>query len=391
MKEKVKPRIAIYPVNKKLHTIYGSTVKLFNSNFDVKYNPEVQKYSNFVSKLSRNKLLKTMYQNYVRRFVTLNDVMKPDNKLSDEDVDIIFASNNIPPGNSPYVLDLEIVTALAGYNYRRLNKKLIKKALEHKRCRAIICWNQASKDSLLCFVKSSKIERKIHIIPFAIDPFPSKKKVGRVTRFLFVSSVNNPYDFEQKGGIIALEAYKKILEKNPNVEFVIRSNIPKWVKKKYSSLKGLKFVTNFLSDKEMEDLFISSDILLEPIPGISLVLECMKYSIPGVIFDFWCLPEMVLDKKTGFLVDSSSLLGKMENSAQYFDHSLNYLKLFNKHPVEKIISDFAEYALKLSLDKELLSKMKVSSNNLVASSGKYNLESRNASLLKLLNSLVKKH
>lgn len=390
MENNSKTKVAIYPINKKLHTIYGSTVKLLNNNFDVKYNPEVQKYSNFISKLSRNKILKTMYQNYVRRFITLNDVIKPDNKLNDEDVDLIFASNNIPPGKSPYVLDLEIVTALAGYNYRRLDKKFIKKELESNRCKAIICWNKASKDSLLGFVKSKKIEKKISIIPFGIDSSPIPKKTNKITRFLFVSSVNNPYDFEQKGGIIALEAYKKILEKNQNVEFVIRSNIPKWVQKKYSSLKGLKLVTNFLSDKEMEDLFVDSDILLEPVPGISLVLECMKYSIPGIIFDFWCLPEMVIHNKTGFLVDSSSLLGKMENSAEYFDHGLNYLKLFNKNPDENIVSEFAKHALKLSSDKELLLKMRNSSNNLVAPSGKYNLEVRNSNLLKILNNVVKK-
>jgi len=384
-----KAKIAIYPINKKLHSIYGSTIKLFNNNFDVKYKPEVQKYSNFISKLSRNKFLKTMYQNYVRRFITLNDIVKPDNKLDDKDIDLIFASNNIPPGKSPFVLDLEIVTALAGYNYRRLDKKLIKKELESSRCKAIICWNKASKDSLLGFIKSKKIEKKISIVPFAIDSSNIPKKLDDITSFLFVSSVNNPYDFEQKGGIIALEAYKKILEKNQNVEFVVRSNIPKWVQKKYSSLKGLKMVTNFLSDKEMEDLFVNSDILLEPVPGISLVLECMKYSIPGIIFDFWCLPEMVLDKKTGFLVDSSSILGKMEDGAEYFNHGLNYLRLFNKKPDENIVSKFADHALNLSYDKELLMKMRVSSNNLVAPSGKYNLESRNYNLMKILNNVVK--
>jgi len=47
----------------------------------------------------------------------------------------------------------------------------------------------------------------------------------------------------------------------------------------------------------MKELFLSSDVLLEPLPGMDLMIKCMEFGIPAVCFDYECPYEIIINKK----------------------------------------------------------------------------------------------
>jgi hypothetical protein len=79
----------------------------------------------------------------------------------------------------------------------------------------------------------------------------------------------------------------------------------------------------------MGKLFSNADILLEPVPGINLMLDCMNYKIPMIAFDYWVIPEMVTDCKNGLLVSSSIIFGDITNTENYLKNL--HLNLSNKN------------------------------------------------------------
>lgn len=400
-----KKKVALYPFNQKRHSVYTSTISLLKNNYDLFYNPETQVKSKIRKSFSQNYHLKYLYHKFVRPYFSVEDLKKvvslilgKDNYDSDilknNKFDLILASNSIPPGNTNYILDLEILNALSGYDSKRLNKEKIRKQLSDKRCKAIICWYDLCKKELLETIDCSKFKDKIKVIPFGFKSDKIAKnsnKNKKTTDLLFICSINNPQDFEQKGGIIALEVYKKLLESNKNITLTLRSYIPDWVKEKYSHLEGIRFIEKFLSDDEMKNLLINSDILLEPVPGLQLLMECMNYEIPVVSFDAWMIGELVKDNKTGFLIDGTRIFGSKDNIEKYTaDFNTNYFKLYTKSPDENIISRFTEKSSELIKNKSLRIRMGKNAKNLLSKKGPYSLDKYNKEIISLINNVLKK-
>lgn len=385
---KDRPAIAFYPFNEKKHSLYKPVIDLLGKNYRLIYNPKDIDKNNLFAKLARDRILKYIYHMFLAKFLSLNEIkslFKKSENLSEKvKCDLVWASNNIPDGKCDYILDLEIVSALSGYNYRLFNREKIKDELEKKRCKAIICWNQASKDSLINCVDCSNFLEKIKVIPFSIKSMRINKVKNDKIDFLFVSSINNPYDFEQKGGIIALQIYERIRLKYNNVCLNIRANVPKWIKDKYVKFKDINFIENKLSDDEMEKLFLKTDLLLVPVPGINLLLECMQYEIPVVCFDFWLLPEMVINGKNGYTLDSNYIFGDKNQEYYYFDHSRKYLKLFDRQENIKIINHFVQKYFEIIDKPGQLNKMAKFSKKMIGKNGKYSLERINKELLRVV-------
>ncbi|MEK6825659.1 MAG: glycosyltransferase [Nanoarchaeota archaeon] len=384
-----KKTIALYPFHHKRHSVYNSTIDFLSKQYTLLYNPVQNKQSEWFVKLSRSPRARAFYHKMIRPLFSLRDARTILSKEEDAggEYDLIFSANEIPPGEKPYVIEVENVISLSENDYYRLDKEKIRKEFSKERCKAIICWNDIAYQSLVKTIDCSSFIRKIYIIPFAIRSTPVQKNFSKKeVRLLFVSSINNPRDFEQKGGIIALEVYARLVKKYDNLRFIIRAHIPDWIQRKYEYLQGLIFQRKFLSQDAMNKLFIESDLLLEPIPGIQLLLECMNFAVPAVVFDFWMIPEMVIDGKNGYTVDCSSLLGSQKNMADYLrNHHLRYLQLYKKTFDEAIISEYALEIENLIVDPLLRKRMSKATKSLVNALGKYSLEKRNIHLLEVFN------
>lgn len=379
--------IALYPFKQRFHSIYNSTIELISKNYNLYYTPKISR----LPRIKNNKFTQKYYYFFVRivkKILNLLNIRKK-YKLDATNI-LLFCSNKLPPTKFDFILDLEIITALSYYDYNELDRKYIYSRLASEKCKAIICWNKASYVSLIKTIDCSSFKHKIKIIPFARNRSKIKKENSKEKiNFIFVSSINNTNDFETKGGLIALKAYSILTKKYKNIKFFVRSKVSKKIVDEYKNTPGLVFLTDELSDDKMKELFSSADILLEPIPGISLMLECMDYGIPAVSFNFWCIPEMIIDKKSGFLVNSSDIFKNINDTKNYMKtFNSKYKLLYDEKEYTSIIPKFVESAEKLISNPTLLKKMKKYQQKLIMGGGKYSLSKRNKQLIEVINSAI---
>jgi len=376
---RTKKTLTIYPFNQKFPTVYESTIELFSKRYNLNYYP--RKWSTFYQ-LKDNRFIRNSYY-FVMRI--LRKFLKNKPKISAEK-NLLFCFNQLPPQEFEFIIDLENVTGLANYDYSKIDKEYISKRLGNKKCKAIMCWNQASYEGLTKTIDCSKFKNKINVIPFGGDDSKLQKKHKKSLNFLFVSSVNNPISFETKGGLIALETYAKLAKKYKNIKFFVRANISKKLVKEYKDVPGLVFLTKYLSENKMKELFSYSDILLVPIPGIDLFSKCMEFGIPAVSFDYGVAYEIIDDNKTGFLIDSSKIF-KYRNNIEKLHNNENkyYQLLFKKEECLKFVPEFTKKSEILIKNKNLLNKMTKNQHSLVEDGGKYSLKKRNQKLIKLID------
>jgi len=380
--------IMVYPTNVKLHSLYNPTLKILCKKYNLVYNPiESREDKLLSSKIRKVYILRYLYHRFVRNFISFYKIKKYfSTPPIAENPDLILAINDFPPEDYDYILDLEKLTALSGYDYDSLDRNYIEKRFADRHCKAIIVWSDFVYNSLLKILDCSNFKDKIKVVPFTIKSGHIKKNLNKKQiRLLFVSSINNPYDFELKGGIILLDAFSQLLKKHPNLKLFIRAKLSDSIKKKCNLLGEINLIEDFLQDKQMGELFENSDILLEPLPGINLLLDCMEYSLPVVAFNYEFIPEMVEDSRGGFLVDCKSIFGDEKNIPHYLkNHYLNYLKLYKKSP-ENMIDEFALKTNLLIENPTLRKKMAIHLNSLVQDNGKYSLKKREKKLLGIID------
>ncbi len=377
----MKKTIALYPFNQKRHSIYGPTIDLLSREYILIYTPQETLAPGPLFRFLRKRYPRYIYLKFLRPFL-------PQKKPAEgafPPCDLIFASNSIP-SKGDYVLDLEIVTALGGYDYEKLDKKRLEREFSEKRCRAIICWNQASKESLLQTLACASFRHKISVIPFSINSTPVSREKHATVNLLFVSSLNNPLDLELKGGIIALETYALLKKDYPSLTLTVRSQVSEKIKKKYGCLDGLTIIDRPLSAAELEKLFSQTDILLEPVPGFGLLLDCMNFKIPAIIFDFWALPEMVHEGKNGFVVDSSILFGNKKYMPEYV-RTMNFrlLNLYESRIDQELLRTYVEKAKILIENEGLRKKMGDYAKSMLGLQGDYSLVKRDKKLLRVIH------
>lgn len=383
----MKKNLVIYPFNSRLHTIYNLTLDIFSKNYNLHYN--FLKKDNFY-KLKNNLFLKKIYYfiiPFIKKIKKRWARLQKETKINPEN-NLLFCFNELPPKEFDFILDLEIVTGMSGYEYDKLDKEYISERLTSNKCKAIICWNKSSYLSLTKTIDCSKFKNKIKIIPFSGEELNIKKVTKENINFLFVSSINNPDAFETKGGLIALEAYSILSKRHNNIKFFVRANIKEDIIKKYKDTPGLIFLKSYLSDKKMKELMLNSDILFEPIPGIELLLECMSFGIPAISFNFWCIEEMILNGKSGFLIDSSKIFGSKKNMEEYVKNTNeNYKKLYKVEECNKYVEEFVNKCEILIKNRKLLNKMREEQQSFVKIGGKHNMQKRSNNLINLINSV----
>jgi len=82
----------------------------------------------------------------------------------------LYCFNLLPPQGFDFILDLETVLGIVGYDYSKLDQKCkeyISDRLASEKCKAINCWNKAAYNDLIRVIDCSRFKKKINIIPFA--------------------------------------------------------------------------------------------------------------------------------------------------------------------------------------------------------------------------------
>jgi glycosyltransferase involved in cell wall biosynthesis len=210
----------------------------------------------------------------------------------------------------PWVVEVEYAGALAGINPAHLERfrGIVETTLGSRYCRRIILWSEAGKMSLLTDLHSQEFQHKCEVIHLAVPPkaFVKEHRNGRI-KLLFVGSGSSKGVFEWRGSGI-FEVFAALRKRYGNLEFVVRSDVPEYLKDRYGSLENLRIMDTPVPREVVEHEYESADIFIFPSYTTAplTMLEAMSYELPTVTIDAWANAEYVEDGRTGLVVPRSN-------------------------------------------------------------------------------------
>jgi len=282
-----------------------------------------------------------------------------------EDYDLIHCAHCLSNNkNKSWVADIESIWSMwiSGMN-TSLGRKKAKKILKRKNCKKILPWTEnTEKEFLKIFPELKyKLERVYPAVP--LKNIKRNKRNKRIT-ITFIGR-----DFRLKGGIIALESFKKIKKEHPALRLVCVSKIPSGIKKKYPEIE----IYDLLSHKKIEELFSETDIFLYPSLmdtfGFAL-LEAMSFGIPIIAAKTFLtnsLEEIITHKKNGYVVPFEFTHRDIEKKGR---------------EKEKAVNKIVEYLNKLIKNPSLRRKMSKECIEIIQN-GKFSIKQRNNKLSKI--------
>ncbi len=303
------------------------------------------------------------------------------------DVDIVFAMQQLIFAKIPWTVDLEFADALVGYGNIRTCGAIVRKSLSSPFCRKIMPWSNWSEKTLLLSMNCEDFKRKIEVVRPAVEPKKTCKRNKPNLRLLFVGS-NNPSNinnFELKGGFEVLEAFENLNQTYDEIELVVRSRVPPSAYEKYSKLKNIHFYPDPLKERELAELYASSDIFLFPSHsnlGVA-TLEAMSFGIPVIATSLYDVPEAISDMKTGILLNPHPKipyytwnLGPNHFDPHFFDGIRKYRPQLVKQIVDKTSLLIEDETLRQKLGREAREQTET---------GIFSMEYRNKQLETILN------
>lgn len=379
----------------RMHSLYKGLVMYPPSGYQ--FVTQGTSWDKASSAMSNINAIYSFQQRFLGRVIPVNLVKAYLERLKKppQGTDLTYATGHLVFRKEPWVVDLEFVTQLAGYNLGHFKryKKFIEKVLVSPYCKKIICWTEAGKKTVLANMDCQGFEHKVEVVPLAVPKKDFSKDYNnkKTTKLLFVGSANIPGEFEYKGGKEILEAFVILRQKYSNLELVIRSDIPQEIKAKYNGLDGLKLIDKIIPWGQLEQEFKSADIFLFPshsTPALA-ILDAMSYELPVITTCVWANPEMVEDGKTGFIIKKSEKVPYyVENFIPNWDYRLGSQFMKSIRATDsKVVEELAEKTSFLIENEELRRKMGKAGRQEI-DTGKFSIEKRNEKLKRIFDKAI---
>ncbi len=305
---------------------------------------------------------------------------------------LTYAVNHLVLRDEPWVLELpceHVTNVVGGFRHWRRFKGLIRRVLTAQNCRKIIVNIEASAKALEASLGTG-LAAKTTLVRWAVPKKRFAKSFDNTrVRLLFVNSANIPGQFDAKGGKEALEAFFLLRERYPNVEMVVRSDMPRSMKKLCEHVQNLRVIDRAIPWEELGREFATADIFLLPshLTPLTAFLDAMSYELPVVTTDAWGNPEIVEDGTTGLLVHDSKLARHYESMLPRFfvppPGSPEY-----RYIIEETNQDMVHglvQRLSLLIENPVCRRRLGRAGRLVVEEGKFSMGQRNCALKRVLD------
>jgi glycosyltransferase involved in cell wall biosynthesis len=226
-----------------------------------------------------------------------------------QDVALTYSIGHVIFRKEPWIVQLEWAHQLTGFCYKHLERygRIVETLLASPYCRRVLCWSELAKKSVLSHLNCGPFLEKIEVVPYGTPPHLefSRTHKGVRLRLLFVGSGNRPGEFFARGGNVALEAFRILATRYPNLELLIASDMPQPVKNRCRATPGVTVLDGKISDSQrtQEQLYADADIFIFPGHLTPLtIFEAMSYELPVIATDVYATSEIVEHGMTGFLI-----------------------------------------------------------------------------------------
>jgi glycosyltransferase involved in cell wall biosynthesis len=239
-------------------------------------------------------------------------------KLSDK-ADMLYSNGPIYCGKENWVLDImDNPFGMTGYNFNifKNNISKIESSLAADNCKKIIVRSEDSIDIMKKYF-SDKIISKISLEKIELPKKIYEKKDKPYFQILFMGSINNPGDFYNKGGLIALEAFEKLADKN--IRLIVRCDVPEELNERLNNNSNIKVIKNRLTDEEIDSLYKESDILIatNPVMSYMVTLEAKSYGLPTICYDGFAIKSYIKDGVDGYILTPPTKLRNILKTESY--------------------------------------------------------------------------
>lgn len=305
-----------------------------------------------------------------------------------KDTDLTYSIAHLVFRKEPWVVELETIANFIGGNQRFLKKYggLIERVLASKYCKKIIFFNNAGMKSVLQHLDCSKFEHKMERANLAVCKKDFNKSFnGKMIKLLYVNSANNLGYFDLKGGKEVLKAFTILSKKYANIELVVRSDVPQYIKNEYKGIGNIHFMEKAVSRELLEREYQFADILLAPgyTTPLWAILDAMSYELPVVATDVWCTSELVDDGTTGLLVPKSEVLLNYPGSLAFNARPPQFLNAIRTVDTQ-VAQQLADKTSMLIENEELRRRMGKAGRQQIEK-GKFSIDERNRRLKKIFD------
>jgi len=316
----------------------------------------------------------------IRRFVNLFELSLPNAHLTriKQDYDLIHCAHCLSLNkDKPWIADFESEWQLYLGKRTKRGVEKVRRILLDRNCKKIMPWTQTTANEII--EEFPEIKDKVEVVCPAI---PVNKRISKKNKNDKITILYATRYFWFKGGVIALEVYRKLKQKYDNkIELIFISDVPENIKRKYPELK----IRNLVPQKELFGLYSKSDIFFYP----SFVdtfgfgqLEAMGFGLPIVTVNTKYTKtkkEIIEDNKNGLVFDVEDIITK-----RLIDEKGKLVIREEK----KIIDELFENCCNLINNKKLRQKM---SKNCIKEikNGKFSIERRNRQLKKIYEEALK--
>jgi len=236
-----------------------------------------------------------------------------------KNVDMLYSNGPIYCGKHNWVLDImDSPYGMTGYNFNifKKNIKRIEYCLSRDNCKKIIARCQDTINIMKKYFSNEVISK----ISLELLELPKKiyiKEKKSYFQILFIGSINNPGDFYNKGGLIALAAIERLGTKN--IKLIMRCDIPKELSERIRSNPHIKLINYKLTDEELDALYKQSDLLIctNPVMPFMATLEAKAYGIPIVCYDVFGIRSYIETNDNGFILIPPKDIQDVTNEESY--------------------------------------------------------------------------
>jgi hypothetical protein len=211
----------------------------------------------------------------------------------------------------PWVVSMEYPGMLLGGDIKHLNRycHVLERSFASTCCKKILCEYETAQRALITTIDCKPFSDKITVVLPAPPPLPQFTRTDKndAVRLFTLGSGNIRGEYESRGIREVLEMFIILHRRYPDLELVVRSDMPSHDFQYYQNIPGLRIIDRVIPRADLEQEFKVADIFVLPSHGTYpfTLMEAMSYELPVVTLQTWANSEFIEDGRTGLLIQPS--------------------------------------------------------------------------------------